>query len=111
MILFCGLEESCERLSESPLRNFEALEIAGMLRRRFAIEPIIEHMKAEGHLGRCYPKRPRWRLRRTSSCQEVLGSGSEIAMTSPIQFRGERGINCESVLFRVLGFAGGIKKL
>lgn len=26
------------------------------LRRRSAIEPIIGHMKAEGHLGRCYLK-------------------------------------------------------
>jgi IS5 family transposase len=26
------------------------------LRRRFAIEPVIGHMKAEGHLGRCYLK-------------------------------------------------------
>ena len=26
------------------------------LRRRSAIEPVIGHMKAEGHLGRCYLK-------------------------------------------------------
>ena len=26
------------------------------LRRRSAIEPVICHMKADGHLGRCYPK-------------------------------------------------------
>jgi IS5 family transposase len=26
------------------------------LRRRSAIEPVISHMKAEGHLGRCYLK-------------------------------------------------------
>ena len=26
------------------------------LRRRPAIEPVIGHMKAEGHLGRCYLK-------------------------------------------------------
>jgi IS5 family transposase len=26
------------------------------LRRRSAIEPIIGHLKAEGHLGRCYLK-------------------------------------------------------
>ena len=26
------------------------------LRRRAAIEPVIGHMKAEGHLGRCYLK-------------------------------------------------------
>ena len=26
------------------------------LRRRSAIEPLIGHMKAEGHLGRCYLK-------------------------------------------------------
>jgi IS5 family transposase len=26
------------------------------LRRRSAIEPIIDHLKAEGHLGRCYLK-------------------------------------------------------
>jgi transposase, IS5 family len=26
------------------------------LRRRFAIEAMIGHMKAEGHLGRCYLK-------------------------------------------------------
>jgi IS5 family transposase len=26
------------------------------LRRRTAIEPVIGHMKAEGHLGRCYLK-------------------------------------------------------
>jgi transposase, IS5 family len=29
------------------------------LRRRSAIEPIIGHLKAEGHLGRCYLKRHR----------------------------------------------------
>jgi IS5 family transposase len=28
------------------------------LRRRSAIEPIIGHLKAEGHLGRCYLKGP-----------------------------------------------------
>ena len=28
------------------------------LRRRSAIEPVIGHMKAEGHLGRCYLKGP-----------------------------------------------------
>lgn len=28
------------------------------LRRRSAIEPVIGHMKAEGHLGRCYLKAP-----------------------------------------------------
>jgi transposase, IS5 family len=26
------------------------------LRRRSAIEPVIGHMKADGHLGRCYLK-------------------------------------------------------
>ena len=26
------------------------------MRRRSAIEPVIGHMKAEGHLGRCYLK-------------------------------------------------------
>jgi len=26
------------------------------LRRRFAIEPVISHLKAEGYLGRCYLK-------------------------------------------------------
>ena len=26
------------------------------LRRRSAIEPVIGHLKAEGHLGRCYLK-------------------------------------------------------
>jgi transposase, IS5 family len=28
----------------------------GELRRRSAIEPVIGHLKAEGHLGRCYLK-------------------------------------------------------
>ncbi len=28
------------------------------LRRRSAIEPVIGHMKAEGHLGRCFLKGP-----------------------------------------------------
>jgi len=31
-------------------------EIKRELRRRSAIEPVIGHMKAEGHLGRCYLK-------------------------------------------------------
>jgi hypothetical protein len=31
------------------------------LRRRSAIEPVIGHMKAEGHLGRCYPQGKRRR--------------------------------------------------
>ena len=30
--------------------------IKRQLRRRSAIEPIIGHLKAEGHLGRCYVK-------------------------------------------------------
>jgi transposase, IS5 family len=30
--------------------------IKGELRRRSAIEPVISHMKAEGHLARCYLK-------------------------------------------------------
>ena len=34
------------------------------LRRRSAIEPIIGHLKAEGHLGRCYLRRQRRPLRR-----------------------------------------------
>lgn len=49
--------------AESPRRVFISGQKRGVLgsinrelRRRSAIEPIIGHMKAEGHLGRCYLK-------------------------------------------------------
>ena len=49
--------------TESPRRIFISGQKRGVfgvikreLRRRSAIEPVIGHMKAEGHLGRCYPK-------------------------------------------------------
>src|ERR1700676_4364477 len=49
--------------TENPRRVFISGQKRGVfgaikreLRRRSAIEPIIGHMKAEGHLGRCYLK-------------------------------------------------------
>jgi IS5 family transposase len=49
--------------TESPRRIFISGQKRGVfgvikreLRRRSAIEPVIGHMKAEGHLGRCYLK-------------------------------------------------------
>jgi IS5 family transposase len=49
--------------TENPRRVFISGQKRGVfgvikreLRRRSAIEPVIGHMKAEGHLGRCYLK-------------------------------------------------------
>ena len=49
--------------TENPRRIFISGQKRGVfgvikreLRRRSAIEPVIGHMKAEGHLGRCYLK-------------------------------------------------------
>ena len=49
--------------TENPRRVFVSGQKRGVfgvikreLRRRSAIEPVIGHMKAEGHLGRCYLK-------------------------------------------------------
>jgi IS5 family transposase len=49
--------------TESPRRIFISGQKRGVfgvikreLRRRSAIEPVIGHLKAEGHLGRCYLK-------------------------------------------------------
>ena len=49
--------------TENPRRVFIAGQKRGVfgvikreLRRRSAIEPVIGHLKAEGHLGRCYLK-------------------------------------------------------
>ena len=49
--------------TENPRRVFISGQNRGVfgvikreLRRRSAIEPVIGHMKAEGHLGRCYLK-------------------------------------------------------
>jgi IS5 family transposase len=49
--------------TENPRRVFISRQKRGIfgvikreLRRRSAIEPVIGHMKAEGHLGRCYLK-------------------------------------------------------
>jgi IS5 family transposase len=49
--------------TESPRRVFISGQKRGVsgvikreLRRRSAIEPVIGHLKAEGHLGRCYLK-------------------------------------------------------
>ena len=39
-----------------PSRTATVGAIKRELRRRSAIEPVIGHMKAEGHLGRCYLK-------------------------------------------------------
>src|SRR5476651_1340793 len=58
------------------------------LRRRSAIEPIIRHLKAEGHLGRCYLKGRAAMPPRSSSPQSVTTSavsspGSEIFAPYP----------------------------
>ncbi len=42
------------------------------LRRRSAIKPIIGHLKAEGHLGRCYLKGPCRRRRQRRSLRREL---------------------------------------
>ena len=49
--------------TENPRRIFISSQKRGVfgvikreLRRRSAIEPVISHLKAEGHLGRCYLK-------------------------------------------------------
>ena len=51
--------------TENPRRVFISGQKRGVfgvikreLRRRSAIEPVIGHLKAEGHLGRCYLKGP-----------------------------------------------------
>ena len=41
-------------MDRDPLHGLSVLKRE--LRRRSAIEPIIGHMKTEGHLGRCYLK-------------------------------------------------------
>jgi IS5 family transposase len=49
--------------TENPRRIFISGQKRGVfrvinpeLRRRSAIEPVVGHLKAEGHRGRCYPK-------------------------------------------------------
>ena len=46
------------------------------LRRRSAIEPVIGHVKAEGHLGRCYSQgnRRRRRQRHPHRCRPQLST-------------------------------------
>ena len=63
-------KDTADTIAPNPRRVFISGQKRGVfgvikreLRRRSVIEPVIGHMKSEGHLGRSYPQRPRRRCR------------------------------------------------
>jgi hypothetical protein len=64
------------------------------LRRRSAIEPVIGHLKAEGHLGRCYLE-GRLKGRASDAANAVLSAVGHKRPTHPRMAEGSFALNPE----------------